>query len=54
MERSDYGEDSSWNGQITVRVVHGTVRLRCSRARLALSIATCANGETNFSLAKQF
>ena len=39
MERSDYGEDSSWNGQITVRgsswngqitvrVVHGTVRLR--------------------------
>ena len=23
-------------------------------ARLALSIATCANGETNFSLAKQF
>ena len=40
MERSDYGEGSSWNGQITVlkgsswngqitvRVVHGTVRLR--------------------------
>ena len=39
MERSDYGEGSSWNGQITVRgsswngqitvrIVHGTVRLR--------------------------
>ena len=27
MERSDYGEGSSWNSQITVRVVHGTVRL---------------------------
>ena len=25
-----------------------------SCSRLALSIATCANGETNFSLAKQF
>ena len=25
MERSDYGEGSSWNGKITVRVVHGTV-----------------------------
>ena len=28
--------------------------LDCSKPRLALSIATCANGETNFSLAKQF
>ena len=27
MERTDYGEGSSWNGQIMVRVVHGTDRL---------------------------
>ena len=28
MERTDYGEGSSWNGQIMVRVVHGMDRLR--------------------------
>ena len=34
MEQSDYGEGSSWNSQITVRVVHGTVRVVHRTVRL--------------------
>ena len=44
----------SSNAKLLERIHDAAMFFSSNHARLALSIATCTNGETNFSLAKQF
>ena len=54
-ERFTHNKNTHVANQYKCTPVHVSTKFKCKRlSRLALPIATCANGATNFSLAKLF